>query len=87
MASGTLALGLAVGGAADALADGEFGAVVAEEDDLPAAIARLLVLPKPDSEALSHAVRIRFRPTAFRAQLGLAFDRLFESPAVVSRGA
>jgi phosphatidyl-myo-inositol dimannoside synthase len=85
MASGTPALGLAVGGTPDALADGELGTVVAEEDDLPAAIARLLALPKPDPEALSQAVRVRFGPAAFRAQLGLAFDRLFESPVVVSR--
>ncbi len=57
--------------------------MIAEEDDLAAAIARLLALPKPDPEALSQAVRVRFGPTAFRAQLGLAFDRLFEGPAVV----
>jgi hypothetical protein len=61
--------------------------VVAKADDLPAAIARLLALPKPDPEALSQAVHVRFGPTAFRARLGLTYDQLFKSPAVVSRGA
>jgi phosphatidyl-myo-inositol dimannoside synthase len=85
MASGTPVLGLAVAGAVDPLADGELGTALSAEDDLPAAIARLLALPKPDPEALSQAVRARFGPASFRAQLGLAFDRLFESPAVASR--
>jgi phosphatidylinositol alpha-1,6-mannosyltransferase len=85
MASGTPALGLAVGGARDALADGELGNAIAEEDDLVAAIDRLLAAPKPDPEVLSRAVRARFGRAAFRAQLGMAFVRLFERPAVVSR--
>jgi phosphatidylinositol alpha-1,6-mannosyltransferase len=76
MASGTPALGLAVGGAPDALADGELGTLVAGENDLPAAIARLLATPKSDPVALSQAVRDRFGREAFRAQLGMAFDRL-----------
>jgi len=76
MASGTPALGLNVGGARDALADGELGTAVPEEDDLPAAIARLLDTPKPDPDALSQAVRARFGPAVFRAQLSMAFDRL-----------
>jgi phosphatidylinositol alpha-1,6-mannosyltransferase len=78
MASGTPALGLAVGGAPDALADGELGTALSEEDDLPAAIARLLSTPKPDPVALSQAVRARFGPAAFRARVGMAFERLLE---------
>jgi phosphatidyl-myo-inositol dimannoside synthase len=78
MASGTPALGLAVGGAPDALADGELGTAISEEDDLPTAIARLLAAPKPDPVALSQAVRARFGPTAFRARVGMAFERLLE---------
>ena len=75
MASGTPALGLAVAGARDALADGELGAA-ASEDDLPGAIARLLGTPKPAPEALSKAVRARFGRTVFRARVGMALDRL-----------
>jgi phosphatidylinositol alpha-1,6-mannosyltransferase len=82
MASGTPALGLAVGGARDPL---ELGTAIAAEDDLAAAIARLLAAPKPDREILSEAVRARFGPAAFRAQLAMAFDRLFERPAHVLR--
>jgi hypothetical protein len=42
---------------------GEFGtAVAAQEEDLPAAIARLRGAPKPDAVALSLAVRARFGP-------------------------
>jgi phosphatidyl-myo-inositol dimannoside synthase len=78
MASGTPALGLAVGGAPDALADGELGTAVAMEVELPAAIGRLLATPKPDPVALSQAVRARFGPEAFRARVGMALERLLE---------
>jgi phosphatidylinositol alpha-1,6-mannosyltransferase len=78
MASGTPALGLDAAGARDALADGELGTVVAEEDDLPAAIARLLAMPKPDLDALSQGVRARFGRPVFRSQAGLALGRLLE---------
>jgi phosphatidylinositol alpha-1,6-mannosyltransferase len=76
MACGTPALGLNVGGARDALADGELGTVIAEEDDLAAAIARLLCMPKPDPDALSQAVRARFGLAAFRAEIDMALERL-----------
>jgi phosphatidylinositol alpha-1,6-mannosyltransferase len=75
MASGTPALGFDTAGARDALADGELGAVV-PEDELPAAIARLLAAPRPDPDALSRAVRARFGRPVFRAQIAMAFDRL-----------
>jgi phosphatidylinositol alpha-1,6-mannosyltransferase len=78
MASGTPALGLDLAGARDALAEGELSAVLSERDDLPAAIARLLAIPKPDRDALSQAVRARFGRAVFRAQLGMAFDRLLQ---------
>jgi len=77
MASGTPALGLSATGARDALADGELGTVVSE-DDLSDAIARLLAMPSPASDALSRAARARFGREAFRAQLGMVFDRLFQ---------
>jgi len=63
-------------GARDALADGELGTAVSEHD-LPAALARLLAMPRPDREALSLAVRARFDREPFRAQLVIAFDRLW----------
>ena len=59
MACGTPALGLSVGGAADALADGELG-TTATEEELSAAIGRLLSARQADPLALSAAVRARF---------------------------
>jgi phosphatidylinositol alpha-1,6-mannosyltransferase len=76
MASGTPALGLAVAGARDALADGQLGTAVTEQDDLPAAIARLLDTPKPDPDVLSSAVRSRFGRAVFGAQLDIIIERL-----------
>jgi phosphatidylinositol alpha-1,6-mannosyltransferase len=76
MASGTPVLGLNVGGGRDALADGELGTAVSEEDDLAAAIARFLAAPRPDPENLSQAVRSRFGREAFHAQVAMALGRL-----------
>jgi phosphatidylinositol alpha-1,6-mannosyltransferase len=76
MASGTPALGLAVAGARDALADGELGTAVAERDDLAAAIARLLAEERPDPEVLARAVCARFGRAMFRAQLNRALSRV-----------
>jgi phosphatidylinositol alpha-1,6-mannosyltransferase len=76
MASGTPALGLAVGGACDALADGELGSMLAEDDDLAAVIARLLSAPKPDAQLLSAKTRARFGRDVFRERVALVFDRL-----------
>jgi phosphatidyl-myo-inositol dimannoside synthase len=76
MASGTPALGLAVGGACDALADGELGTAVSEMGDLGAAIARLLNLSKPDPRGLSTATRARFGRGAFVDRVSAVFERL-----------
>jgi phosphatidylinositol alpha-1,6-mannosyltransferase len=78
MASGTPALGLDAAGACDALADGELGTVVSE-NDLAAAIARLLAMPKPDPGTLSRAVRARFGAAVLREQVGMAFNRLLQA--------
>jgi phosphatidyl-myo-inositol dimannoside synthase len=64
MACGTRALGLAVGGAVDALADGEFG-TMSSETEFAAVLARLLAAPRPDPHALAAAVRHRFGHVAF----------------------
>jgi phosphatidylinositol alpha-1,6-mannosyltransferase len=78
MASGTPAVGLDVAGARDALADGQLGALVAE-DDFPDAIARLLAAPKPDSRALAAAARARFGRETFAAGVHAALNRLTEA--------
>ena len=80
MASGTPALGLAAGGARDALAEDELGAALSQSEDLAAAIARLLAGPKPDPHILAQTVRARFGRAAFGARVGMAFERL-ASPA------
>jgi phosphatidyl-myo-inositol dimannoside synthase len=79
MASGTPALGLAVAGACDALADGELGIAVPEMGDLEAAIATQLAARKPDRRALSTAVRARFGRPAFVARVNTALERLGEA--------
>lgn len=71
MACGTPALGLAAGGAADAMADGELGRLSAGED-LFGALAAALAEARP-APALAEAVRARFGPAAFRARLEAAF--------------
>jgi phosphatidylinositol alpha-1,6-mannosyltransferase len=68
MACGTPALGLAVGGAPDALGDGELGYCVTAEN-LPAALAKALDDPRPDPHNLHDAVQARFGQTAFRSRV------------------
>lgn len=68
MACGTPALGLATGGAPDALGDGALGFCVTEAD-LPAALRRALDAPRPDPAELHQAVQARFGRNAFRARV------------------
>ena len=68
MACGTPALGLATGGAVDALADGEFGTLASETEFAPM-LAELLGNPKRDPQALAAAVRSRFGYAAFSRQV------------------
>jgi phosphatidylinositol alpha-1,6-mannosyltransferase len=77
MASGTPALGLAVGGASDPLSDGELGTALGRDDDLAAAIDRLLTGPRSCPFALAERVRARFGREAFAARLGLALGRIW----------
>jgi phosphatidylinositol alpha-1,6-mannosyltransferase len=77
MASGTPALGLAVAGARDALADGELGMAV-DEDDLPTAIERALDDTRSDPEALASATRSRFGRKPFAASVRIVMNRLME---------
>jgi phosphatidylinositol alpha-1,6-mannosyltransferase len=64
MACGTPALGLAAGGAGDALGDGSLGTAVAEPD-LAAAIDRILLSGPQDRTALAAATRARFGYDSF----------------------
>jgi phosphatidylinositol alpha-1,6-mannosyltransferase len=77
MVSGTPAIGLDLGGARDALADGQLGTIVSEVD-LPAAISRLLAAPKPDPIALAAATHARFGRENFAAGVRNALNRLIE---------
>lgn len=75
MACGTPALGLAVAGARDALADGELGAAVAE-DAVAAALDHTLAARGPKGEALARAVRERFGRATFDAAARGFMERL-----------
>ncbi|HUS96019.1 MAG TPA: glycosyltransferase, partial [Hyphomicrobiaceae bacterium] len=59
MACGTPALGLATGGALDALVDGELGGAV-DEAEFVSTLMEALQKPKPDGCALAAAARERF---------------------------
>jgi len=75
MACGTPALGLQAAGAVDALADGDLGTLTSEHE-LPAAISDNFVKPKSPS-ALAEAVRRRFGPAVFAANVRNAMLRLY----------
>ena len=86
MACGAPAIGLALGGATDALGRGLGEAVAAE--DLLEAIERALTAPRPDPVALSAEVRRRYGRTAFQGRASGLIARLAESaPAANARGA
>jgi phosphatidyl-myo-inositol dimannoside synthase len=80
MACGTPALGLAAGGAVDALADGEFG-IMASEAEFAPVLARLLATRKPDPHALAAAVRSRFGHAAFAGQVSNFLTRILRASA------
>ena len=76
MACGTPALGLGVGGAKDALGDGELGTMVAPNEDLAARIAAQLSAPGLRGAPLSAAVEDRFGPGQFVPHARLLLERL-----------
>ena len=78
MASGTSALGLTVGGARDALADGELGMAVTEPE-LLSTLTRALERPKPNGHALAAAVRARFGRERFAVGAHAVLNRLMEA--------
>lgn len=75
MASGTPALGLAAGGACDALADGDLGGCVRAEI-FREAFADALRRPPSCPSALSQAVQVRFGAGAFSQRVFDAFSTL-----------
>lgn len=75
MACGTPALGLAVAGACDALADGELGTAVAE-GDFAAALKAAFKQPGPKGETLARSVQQRFGRPAFEAAAQGFMERL-----------
>ena len=76
MACGTPALGLAIGGAADPLSDGELGTLIPVDANMASAISAALARDKPDAFELSQRVRERFGIDAFRKRVAHAVDRL-----------
>lgn len=72
MACGTPAIGLAVGGVADPLSDGELGTLLPGNADLAAAMQELMLGAKPDPAELSRIVRERFGLEAFRLRVAQA---------------
>ena len=73
MACGTPALGLAAGGAVDALGDGELG-IVTTNQDLFSAIDGCLRGSKPDRQALSAKVKARFGSGTFQRRVNQIVD-------------
>jgi phosphatidyl-myo-inositol dimannoside synthase len=75
MASGTPAIGLAVGGAPDALGDGALGLCVADEDFEPSFERAVRGMPV-DRDGLSRAVLARFGGDGFRERAVRIFQQL-----------
>ncbi|WGR90781.1 glycosyltransferase (plasmid) [Bradyrhizobium sp. ISRA435] len=73
-ASGTPALGFGIGGAVDALAEGELG-VVAEQGGLAAAILAALAARR-DADGLARATRARFGREVFDARVRGLMSRI-----------
>ncbi|WP_323368358.1 glycosyltransferase family 4 protein [Terricaulis silvestris] len=78
MACGTPAIGLAIGGATDALADGELGACVAEVD-FAGALQSALTAPRPNPDQLSAAVHARFGRAVLRERVAQSLSLAFAS--------
>ncbi len=75
MACGTPALGLAIGGAVDALMD---GTAVAEKD-LGDALSRLISAPRANGAALAARTRSRFGQEVFARHARSLFEKVIES--------
>ncbi len=76
MACGTRALGLAAGGAPDALGDGELGILVDMQADFPAALQAAIHSVDGNRDELSSIIQERFGQTAFRRRVAQAIEML-----------
>jgi phosphatidyl-myo-inositol dimannoside synthase len=76
-------VGLAAGGARDALADGALGTLVAEPE-LGSAVHRLLSGIRRDPEALAHGTRTRFGREPFRRRVEAVLARLIEPQSMAA---
>ena len=74
MASGTPALGLAVGGVFDALGDGELGRLVDPMADLSSTLQTAISAPRPDPHVLAASVAARVGKEAFQRRLALLLN-------------
>jgi len=84
MACGTPALGLAVGGAVDALGEGGLGKAVSEHDFI-SALELALDQGKPDPAALTSAVVFRFGLETFAARVGAVIGWLQEASVISAK--
>jgi phosphatidylinositol alpha-1,6-mannosyltransferase len=76
MSCGAPAVGLNIGGAPDALAEGQLG-IAATESDYLERVRSLLGGPKPEPEVLARAVQQRFGKAAFVAEQKRILERLY----------
>jgi phosphatidylinositol alpha-1,6-mannosyltransferase len=80
MACGTPALGLGIGGAPDALGDGELGYCVTARA-LPQALRQALDAPRADPQALHAAVAGRFGKEVFQRSIDMMLQRVVSGKA------
>lgn len=69
MACGTSAVGLAAGGAPDALGDGCLGHMIDQSADFAGALSAIIEAPPTDRSRLSKAIHARFGEASFRTRL------------------
>ncbi len=84
MACGTPSLGLAFGGAPDALADGGLGMLVDMNEDFGAALQKAVLAPPPNPRWLSDQIHRRFGAEAFQTRVSDALGRMPKPKNLVS---
>lgn len=76
MACGTPALGLAAGGAPDALGDGDLGVIVRSDEELANVIGNVIGRPRPPDDNTASSVDSRFGRARFHRQLANLMARI-----------
>lgn len=77
MACGTPALGIAAGGASDALGDGDLGVVVRSENELTGVLKEVIARQRRPDHQTAMFVQNRFGRKVFRPQIKKILKRLF----------